>query len=121
MSKGLKFIDSDFVSNSSEDEAKIEQHDIISELESREPLETLFFCCGSHSTFFKDYNNYDEYSNLVKQQGLPNKLTEGVKIYKNGLSEIINHLKPYIQKVNEKERTQCKYLVLFYSLSNVSK
>src|SRR5579885_3645316 len=112
--------DSDFISNSSEDEPKNEQQDINSELEKREPLNALFYCCGNCSTFFKDYNNYEEYSKLVKHHELPNKLVDGVKLYKNGLSEIINNLKPYIQKINEKERLQCKYLVLFYSLSNIS-
>jgi len=35
--------DSDFISNSSEDEPKNEQQDINSELEKREPLDALFF------------------------------------------------------------------------------
>ena len=96
--------DNDFISNSSEDEPKNEQQDINSELEKREPLDALFFFVVVITRRFLKIITLMR--NIQIWLDIKNYQTDGVKQYKNGLSEIINNFKPYVQKVNEKERLQ---------------
>ncbi|MEM3858289.1 MAG: hypothetical protein QW478_02640 [Candidatus Micrarchaeaceae archaeon] len=100
-------------------DAKIHEH---LDIEKDKKLKYFFNFYTTCPEFFKDYMSHEEYLKLFNDYNLtlPPETEEGLIIFKKGLRQIIDFINPYIEQIDKTERIQCKNIILFYSLTNIS-